>query len=121
MPVEAITSSHIDRTLDTIQPFQVDLQNVTNTSLYLTSLRIIKHETEIFHGGTSSETYIKEDNIAVSISIMQVNAIETLWELYIAGLLSKSRVHHETHGFFKSLAVIEVVITVDVQKICTIG
>jgi hypothetical protein len=66
-------------------------------------------------------TYIKENNIAIGISIVQVNAIKTLWELYIACLLSIGRVHHETHGFFKSFAVIEVVITIDIQKIGTIG
>jgi hypothetical protein len=66
-------------------------------------------------------TYIKENNIAIGISIVQVNAIKTLWELYIARLLSIGRVHHETHGFLESFTVIEVVITIDIQKISTIG
>lgn len=66
-------------------------------------------------------TYIKEDNIAISISIVQVNAIKPLRKLYIAGFPSKSRIHHKTHGFFKSFAVVEVVITIDVQEICSIG
>ena len=68
-----------------------------------------------------SEAHIEEDNIPVGISIVQINTIETLWELDIAALLSISRVHQETHGFFNSLAVVEVMITVNVQKICSIG
>lgn len=65
-------------------------------------------------------TYIKENNIAIGISIMQVNAIKTLRELYITCFLAKSRIHHETHCFFQSFAVIEIVITIDIQKIGTI-
>ena len=68
----------------------------------------------------SSETYIKKDNISISISIVQVDAVKPLWELNIAGFPSKSRIHHETHGFFKTFAIVEIVITIHVQKICTI-
>lgn len=60
-------------------------------------------------------TYIEEDNVAISISIVQINAIKTLRELNVASFLSISRIHHETHGLFKSFAVIEVVITIDIQ------
>jgi hypothetical protein len=67
------------------------------------------------------KTYIKEDNIAIGISIVQINAIKSLRKLDIACLLSISGIHHETHCFFKSFAIIEIVITINIQKICTIG
>lgn len=69
----------------------------------------------------SQGTYIEKDNVAVSISIVQVNAIETLWKLNVAGLPSISRIHHKAHGFFTSFTVVEVVITIDVQNICSIS
>lgn len=80
-----------------------------------------KRETRDNRCEQGSETHIKEDNIPVGVSIVQVNTVKTLWELDIAALLSISRVHHETHGFFNSLAVVEVMITIDVQKKCSIG
>ena len=68
-----------------------------------------------------SEAYIEEDYIPVGVTIVQVNTIKPLWELDVAALLSISRVHKETHGFFNSLAVVEVMITIHVQKISSIG
>ena len=67
------------------------------------------------------KTYIEEDNIAIGISIVQVNAIKSLRKLNIACLLSISRIHHETHSLLKSFAIIEIMITIDIQKICTVG
>lgn len=65
--------------------------------------------------------YIKEDNVAISISIVQINPIKTLWELNITSFPPHGRIHHEAHSFTKSFAVIKVVITINIQKIGTIG
>ena len=69
---------------------------------------------------TGQITYVEKDYVAIGISIVQINAIKTLWELYITCFLPICRVHHETHGFLESFAVVEVVITIDIQKICSI-
>jgi hypothetical protein len=58
---------------------------------------------------------IKEDNVPVSISIMPVNTIKPLRELHVAHFLPQQRIHHETHSLFYGLAVVDVVITVQVQ------
>lgn len=63
------------------------------------------------------DAYIKEDYVTVSISIMSINAIKSLWKLHIAYSLPDQRVHHETHCFSQSFAVVDVVITIQVQKI----
>ena len=62
-------------------------------------------------------TYIEEDNIAIRVSIVPINPIESLRELNVTDFLSGLRIHHETHCFSKSFAIVDVVITVDVQKI----
>lgn len=67
------------------------------------------------------KTYIEENNIAIGVSIVQINAIKSLRKLHVACLLSISGIHHETHCFFKSFTIIEIVITIDIQNICTIG
>jgi len=66
-------------------------------------------------------TYIKKHNIAISISVVKINTIEPLWELYIAELLSKLGIHQKAHGFSHSLAVVDVVITIQVQHEGCIG
>jgi hypothetical protein len=60
-------------------------------------------------------SYIKKDNVPVSISIVTINTIKPLRELHIANFLPHQRIHHETHSFFYGLAVIDVVITIQVQ------
>lgn len=60
-------------------------------------------------------TYIKEDNIAVSISIMAINSIKPLRKLDIAELLPNLGIHQKAHSFPDSLAVVDVVITIQVQ------
>lgn len=40
-----------------------------------------------------SVTYIEEDNVSISISIVTINTIEPLWKLNIAKLLSKLGIH----------------------------
>ena len=66
-------------------------------------------------------TYIKEDCVSVGVSIILINAIESLRELDIANLLSYLGVHQETHGLPCSFAVVDVVITVQVQHERSIG
>lgn len=61
--------------------------------------------------------YIKEYSVPVGISIMLVNTIKSLWELDIAHPLSYQWIHHETHWLSKSLTIIDVVITIQVQQI----
>lgn len=62
-------------------------------------------------------TYIKEDDISVSISIMRINTIESLWKLDVAELLSYVGIHEKTHCFPCSLAVIEIVITIQIEYV----
>ena len=67
------------------------------------------------------KSYIEKDDIPISISIMTVNAIESLWELHITNFLSYQGIHHKTHCFLYSLAVVDVVITIQVQHIWSIS
>jgi hypothetical protein len=62
-----------------------------------------------------AESYIKKDDVPVSVSIMTVNTIKPLRELDIAHFLPHQRIHHETHSLFYGLAIVDVVITVQVQ------
>lgn len=61
------------------------------------------------------ESYIKKDNIPVSVSIVTINTIKPLRELHIANFLPHQRIHHEAHSFFYGLAIVYVVITIQVQ------
>lgn len=65
-------------------------------------------------------TYIKEYNIAIWVSIMTINAIESLRKLHITDLLSWSGIHHKAHGFTKSLTVVYIVITINIQYVWSI-
>ena len=67
-----------------------------------------------------SKSYIKEDDILVSISIMTINGVESLWELHVANFLSYQRIHHKTHCFLDCLAVVHIVITIQVQHIWSV-
>lgn len=62
-----------------------------------------------------AESYIKKDDVPVSVSIMTVNTIKPLRELDIAHFLPHQRIHHETHSLFDGFAIVDVVITVQVQ------
>lgn len=64
--------------------------------------------------------YIKEYGVAVGVSVMLVNTIKPLRELDIAHPFSKQRIHHETHRLPKSLTIIDIVITIQVQQISSI-
>lgn len=66
-------------------------------------------------------TYIKEYDVSVRVSIMTINAIESLRKLHIANFLPRCRIHHETHSFSECLAVVDVVIAVDIQQVRGIG
>jgi len=59
-------------------------------------------------------TYIEEYNITIRVSVTFINPIESLRELNITNFLSRLRIHHETHCFSKSFAIIDVVITIDI-------
>ena len=52
---------------------------------------------------------------------MEIDAIEPLRELDVAGLLAESGVHHEAHGLLERFAVVEVVIAVHVQEVGSVG
>lgn len=69
----------------------------------------------------SSATYIKEHNISISISIMTINTIKSLRKLDIAELLPELGIHQKAHGFPYSLAVVDVMITIQVQHKRGIG
>ena len=66
-------------------------------------------------------TYIKEDCVSVSISVMSVYSIKPLRELNITDFFPVLRIHQEAHGFPDSLAIVYVVITVQVQHERSIG
>jgi hypothetical protein len=65
----------------------------------------------------NAKSYIEKDDIPVSISVMTINPIKSLRELHIANFLSKQRIHHKTHSFLYGLAVVDVVVTVQIQQI----
>lgn len=76
---------------------------------------------DLCNGEILAVTYIKEDCVSVGISIMPINAIESLGELDITHLLSNLGIHQETHGLPRSFAVVDIVITVQVQHERSIG
>lgn len=65
--------------------------------------------------------YIEEDCISVGITIVPVNAIKSLRELDIANLPSNLGVHQETHGLSRSLAVVHIMVTIQVEHERSIG
>ena len=67
-----------------------------------------------------SSTYVKEHNIPIGVSITAINAIEPLWELYIADISANSRVHHEAHCFTDGFAVVNIVITIKIKNVRSI-
>ena len=67
-----------------------------------------------------AETYIEKDNVSVSISIVTVNTVKSLRELHITHFLPYQRIHHETHCFPYGLAIVDVVITVQIQHVRSI-
>lgn len=67
--------------------------------------------------GKKVNAHIKENSVSVCISIIFVNTIKSLWKLNIADSLSNQWIHHETHRLSESLTVIDVVITIQVQKV----
>jgi len=87
------------------------LENLCDMDNKMKSLRCWNRE---------AESYIKKDDVPVSVSIMTVNTIKPLRELDIAHFLPHQRIHHETHSLSKSFAAIEVVITIHIKKISTI-
>lgn len=59
--------------------------------------------------------YIKEHGVSVGISVVSINAVESLGKLDVAELLSELRVHEKTHGFSHGLAVVDVVVAIEIQ------
>jgi len=82
------------------------LENLCDMDNKMKSLRCWNRE---------ADSYIKKDDVPVSVSIMTVNSIKPLRELDIAHFLPHQRIHHETHSLFYGLAIVDVVITVQVQ------
>jgi hypothetical protein len=99
--------------LYSIQSFHVDLFS----NRELRKFRRKKKSEKISKQAKQPRTYIKKYNISVWVSIMTINPIESLRKLYIANFFSNLRVHHETHGFSKCLAIVDVVITINIQNI----
>jgi hypothetical protein len=67
------------------------------------------------------KSYIEEDHVPVGVSIMTINPIKPLRELHITNLLSNQRVHHKTHCFLYSLAIVDVMITIQVEHVWSIS
>ena len=67
-----------------------------------------------------AQTYIKENYIAVGISITAVNSIKSLRKLHIAYISTNLWVHEETHSLTNSLAIVHIVITVKVKDVWSI-
>lgn len=66
-------------------------------------------------------TYVEKDGVSIGISVVSVNAIKSLRELHITDLLPNLWIHQEAHGFSHSLAVVNVVITIQVEHEGRIG
>lgn len=65
--------------------------------------------------GFLAVTYIKENCIPVGVTIICINAIKSLRKLDIADFLPSLGVHQEAHGLSGSLAVVDIMITIQVQ------
>lgn len=63
------------------------------------------------------DTYIEEHDISIRIPIVTIDPIESLRELHVADFLPRCGVHHETHGFTDCFAVVDVMITINIEKI----
>lgn len=59
--------------------------------------------------------YIKEDCVSVRISIVPIDAVESLRKLDETHSFANLRVHQETHGLSDGLAVVDVVVTIQVE------
>ncbi|CAA7396907.1 unnamed protein product [Spirodela intermedia] len=66
-------------------------------------------------------THIEEHDVAIRVSVVQVNPLESLRKLDVADFAPRNRIHHETHGFPERLAVIDIVVAVDVQDVRRVG
>lgn len=63
----------------------------------------------------SRVTHIEEDGVSIGVSVVLVDAVESLWELNVANPLPDLRVHQEAHGLSCGPAVVYVMVTVQVQ------
>lgn len=63
-----------------------------------------------------ANSYVKEDRVVISISVIPVDTIKSLWELYIADPLAHSWIHQEAHSFSESFTVVDVMIAVQVEE-----
>jgi len=61
------------------------------------------------------DAYIKENSIAIGISIIPINTIKPLWKLDIANIFPKVGIHHKAHSFPQGFTVVYVVITIKIQ------
>jgi len=61
------------------------------------------------------DTYIKENSIAIGISIVLINTIKPLWKLDIANIFPKVRIHHKAHSFPQRFTIVDVMITIKIQ------
>ena len=69
----------------------------------------------------SQQAYVEEDGVPVSVSVVRVDAVEPLRELHVADLPADLRVHEEAHGLPDGLAVVDVVVTVQVEHEGRVG
>jgi hypothetical protein len=69
----------------------------------------------------SKSTHVEEDDVAVGVSVVAVDAVEALRELDVAELLAELRVHEEAHGLAHGLAVVDVVVAVEVEDEGRVG
>jgi len=52
----------------------------------------------------------------IGISIVSINTIEPLRELYVTDASAHNGVHEEAHGFPKRLAVVDVMIAIEIEE-----
>jgi len=62
------------------------------------------------------KTYIKENCVAIGISITTIDTIKSLGKLHIAQFSSKYWIHQKAHCFPNSLAIVHIMITIKIEN-----
>lgn len=68
-----------------------------------------------------TKTYIEKHSVVISVSIVPINTIKSLGELDVTTSLADRRIHHKAHSLSKSLTVVDVMITIQVEHVWGIG
>lgn len=86
-------------------------------STSLTAIKVLSMNTDKQKQTAIFEAYVKEDYIAICISVRAINAIKSLRELHVAYISTNLGIHHETHCLTNCLAIVNIVIAIKVEDI----